>query len=80
MFDFLGDSAKYISEGVGSQKDGAGKFAVGLLGAAIAACFAPIFLGWFILSNGFRVSTKTWFYAIAMVVIAIAFGIAALFQ
>ena len=80
LFGFLDKGGKFVSEMVGTQKDGIGQFAAWCVGVAIVACVAPIFLGLFIFSKGFRVSGKTWFYAIAMVAIAIVIGIVALFQ
>lgn len=80
LFDYVSFHAEHISELVGSQKDGAGKFAVGILAIAIAICFAPFALGWFILTHGFKVSTKTWIYAIVMAIIAIVYGVPALFN
>lgn len=80
LLSYLFHAIDYISDSVGSQKDGAGKFAVGLVGATIAFCFAPIALGWFVLTNGFKVSSKTWFYALVMLTILVVIGIGSLFH
>lgn len=80
LFSFVNKGGKFVSEMTGTQKDGIGQFAAWCIGVAIVACFAPIALGWFILSSGFRVSPKTWFYAIAMAILAVIIAIASLFQ
>lgn len=80
LFSFLNESGNHFGKGIANQKDGAGKFAVGILGVILVVCFLPCVLGWFILSNGFKVSTKTWFYFIVSIIFLFVAVISSLFR
>jgi hypothetical protein len=71
LFKFLDMGGKAISQAVGSQRDTDGRTVMSLLGVAIWACIAPIWLCGFIVYHGFQVSAKTWVYLVAMVVIVL---------
>lgn len=80
LFSFLSKSEKSIGGMVQSTKGGDNKFVIGFIGVVMALCFFPISLTWFILSNGFRVGTKTWIYFIGMIILVIVITIQNLIQ
>ena len=80
LFSFFSQSEEAVSGMVSGTKDGDGKFVMGLIGFVISLCFFPISLSWFILSNGFQVSTKTWVYFIIMIIVIIVVTIQTIIQ
>ena len=80
LSSFFVQTEEGISGMVSNTKDGDGKFVMGLIGFAMALCFFPISLCWFILSNGFRVGTKTWVYFFIMILVIIVATIQSLIQ
>ena len=80
LFGFLSNSGESITGLVSNTKGGDNKFVMGFIGIALALCFFPISLCWFILSNGFSVGTKTWVYFIGMIIFIIVVTIQTMIQ
>lgn len=80
LFGFLSNSGESIDGLVRNTKGGDNKFVMGFIAIVMALCFFPISLSWFILSNGFRVGTKTWVYFIGTIILIIVVTIQTMIQ